>query len=612
MTQYLDSIDDPQDLKKLDRVQLPDLAAEIRQAILTKVPQTGGHFGPNLGVVEATIALHYVFNSPVDTIIWDVSHQSYPHKMLTGRKQAFLDPAHYHDVTGYTHPSESEHDHFIIGHTGTSLSLAVGMAKGRDLNGRHENVIAFIGDGSLSEGEALEGLDNAGAMDTNLIIVLNDNEWSIAENHGGMYANLAELRATDGTCERNMFRDFGLDYRYVGDGNDVDALIDALAAVKDIDHPVVVHIHTDKGHGSAWAEANREVAHWILPHTDVQGETQADAQDAAPVEDVDSVTVDFLERKMTADPTIVAITAATPGTGFPRDFRRRMGRQFLDVGIAEQHAIACASGIGKAGGKPVVEMYSTFLQRAYDQLQQDLALQGTPATILMMSMGSIAPTDNTHSGMYGIAMANTIPGLTGLAPATREEYLAMLDWSIDRAQRPVLIAQPTSLYGESDLRAALGEDFVATDAGTFGDAGLSYRTVARGDTVAIVALGGFLELGVRVRTALQDALGITATLIDPRVFSSVDAAALDALRADHRLVITLEDGILTGGFGREIAGHFAADRAMTVLSYGAAKEFNDLVPAEELYARYRLDPEQIVEDAGHVLQNTGRAGHKVL
>ena len=594
VTHYLDSIDGPADLKRLDRSQLPDLADEIRSAILTKVGKTGGHFGPNLGVVEATIALHYVFDSPNDKIVWDVSHQSYPHKILTGRKQAFLDPAHYHDVTGYTHPSESEHDHFVIGHTGTSISMAVGLAKGRDVSGRHENVIAFIGDGSLSEGEALEGLDNAGAMDTNLIIVLNDNEWSIARNHGGMYRNLAELRATNGTCARNMFRDFGLDYLYVADGNDTGALVDAFERVKDVDHPVVVHIHTDKGRGSAWAEANKEAGHWILPEA-VREQRQAQG----PVETVDSLTVDFLERKMQADSRIVAITAATPGSGFPPEFRKRVGRRFVDVGIAEQHAIAFASGIGKAGGKPVVEMYSTFMQRAYDQLQQDLALQGNPATIVMMSMGSIAPTDNTHSGMYGLAMANTIPGLTCLAPATCEDYLAMLEWSIDRANRPVLIAQPGSLFRQADLAAALGRPVTADDG--FDESGLSYRTVAQGSRVAIIALGDFLQLGVRVRKELNASLGVEATLIDPRMFSAVDARSLDALRSDHELIVTLEDGMLTGGFGREVAAHFAADKSMTVLSYGAAKEFNDCVPADQLYERYRLNPAQIVADVRRAL-----------
>lgn len=591
MTNHLNSINGPADLKKLDRAQLPELADEIRQAVLTKVTAAGGHFGPNLGVVEATIALHYVFDSPNDKIVWDVSHQSYPHKILTGRKEAFLDPAHYHDVTGYTHPSESEHDHFVVGHTGTSISMAVGLAKGRDLNGRGENVIAFIGDGSLSEGEALEGLDNAGAMDTNLIIVLNDNEWSIAENQGGMYEGLAELRATNGASERNMFRDFGLDYLYVADGNDTAALVEAFEQVRDIDHPVVVHIHTDKGRGSAWAEENKEAGHWRLPEAALK-----QMEEAGPVEDVDSVTVDFLESKMKADPTVVAITAATAGSGFPRDFRERVGRQFVDVGIAEQHAIAFASGIGKAGGKPVVEMYSTFMQRAYDQLQQDLALQGNPATIIMMSMGSIAPADNTHAGMYGIAMANTIPGLTGLAPATLEEYLAMLDWSIDRANRPVLIAQPGSLYSEADLAAALGGPIAEAGADSFDEKDLSYRTIARGSKVAILALGDFLQLGVRVRAELKDKLDVDATLIDPRMFSAVDANALDALRDEHTVVVTLEDGMLTGGFGREVAAHFATDKTMTVLNYGADKEFNDCVPTDELFRRYHLDPETIAEE----------------
>lgn len=590
MTNYLDHINGPADLKRLDRSQLPALASEIRQALIAKVSATGGHMGPNLGVVEATIAMHYVFDSPRDKFIWDVSHQSYTHKILTGRKQAFLDPAHYHDVSGYTHPGESEHDHFVIGHTGTSISLAVGMAKGRDLNGRKENVIAFIGDGSLSEGEALEGLDNAGEMTTNLIIIVNDNEMSIAPNHGGIYKTLAELRATNGRSEHNLFRDFGLDYRYVENGNDVDALIDALAEVKDIDHPVVVHIHTDKGRGLECVNASREAkefGHWMLPQA-----VQEATAEAGPMEDYASVSRDYLLDKMKQDRRVVVLSAGTPGNGgFGPKEREQAGDQFVDVGIAEQHAVAAISGIAKAGGKPVYEVASTFLQRAYDQLQQDLALQGTAATIIAAGFGdAIGPGDNTHANIFDIAMTNTIPGLTGLAPATKEEYLAMLDWSIDHANRPVVIAEPGTLTREADLTVAPEEPAAVP----FTEGDLKYRTIAKGSKVAILALGNFLPLGLKVRGELAQS-GIDATVIDPRVYSDLDAAALDALKDDHDVVVTLEDGALVGGFGQRIAGYYGPTD-MKVLNYGAAKEITDLEPTESLYRRYRLNPELVAED----------------
>lgn len=590
MTNYLDHINGPADLKRLDRSQLPALASEIRQALIAKVSATGGHMGPNLGVVEATIAMHYVFDSPRDKFIWDVSHQSYTHKILTGRKQAFLDLTHYHDVSGYTHPGESEHDHFVIGHTGTSISLAVGMAKGRDLNGRKENVIAFIGDGSLSEGEALEGLDNAGEMTTNLIIIVNDNEMSIAPNHGGIYKTLAELRATNGRSEHNLFRDFGLDYRYVENGNDVDAMIDALAEVKDIDHPVVVHIHTDKGRGLERVNVTREAkeaGHWMLPQA-----VQEAMEEAGPAEDYASVSCAYLLDKMKQDRRVVVLSAGTPGNGgFGPKEREQAGDQFVDVGIAEQHAVAAISGIAKAGGKPVYEVASTFLQRAYDQLQQDLALQGTAATIIVAGFGdAIGPGDNTHSNIFDIAMTNTIPGLTGLAPATKEEYLAMLDWSIDHANRPVVIAEPGTLTREADLTVAPEEPAAVP----FTEGDLKYRTIAKGSKVAILALGNFLPLGLKVRGELAQS-GIDATVIDPRVYSDLDVAALDALKDDHDVVVTLEDGALVGGFGQRIAGYYGPT-GMRVLNYGAAKEITDLEPTESLYRRYRLNPELVAED----------------
>ncbi len=601
MTDLLSEVNSPDDLKKLNRNDLPALSEEIRDVLLKRISVTGGHLGSNLGVVEATVALHYVFDSPKDKIVWDVSHESYTHKILTGRKLAFTDPAHYHDVSGYTHPSESPHDQFTVGHTGTSISMAVGLAKGRDLCGRHENVIAFIGDGSMSEGEAFEGLDNAGAMSTNLIIVFNDNGWAIAPNHGGIYKSLAELRATNGESEHNMFKDFGLDYRYVADGNDVEKLVDVFASVKDIDHPVVVHIVTDKGRGSAWAEKDKEAGHWALPDK-VYDEIQTERKEGTLAPDYDQITSEFLLKKIEHDPKVVVLTAATPGSALPPSFREKAGKQFVDVSIAEQHAVAAISGIGKAGGKPVFEVFNTFLQRAYDQLQQDLALQGNPATILM---GGIAPgvarCDNTHSGAFGIAMTNTIPGLTCLAPATKEELLGMLDWSIDHAERPVVIVRPLrGVVSEDDLPLAPVDPPFAGDG--FGEADLSYRTMVRGEKVAVLALGDMLMHGYDVVKALKDRLGIDATLIEPRIYSALDTATLDRLLDEHDIVLTIEDGEKVGGFGEQVASYYGSAH-VHVLNYGANKEIPDLVPTDELMERYGMTTDQIVGDVESLLGN---------
>ena len=430
---YLEKIQGPKDVKKLNVNEMQELAVEMRKALLTKLSKHGGHFGPNFGMVEATIAMHYVFDSPKDKIVYDVSHQSYPHKMLTGRKDAFLYEEHYDDVSGYSEPDESAHDHFIIGHTSTSVSLACGLAKGRDLCGGKENVIAVIGDGSLSGGEALEGLDYASELKSNLIIVINDNDMSIAENHGGLYQNLKLLRDTDGKAECNLFKAMGLDYVFVKDGNDIQQLIDAFTQVKDSTIPVAVHICTQKGKGYAPAEEHKEQWHYCAPFNIETGES------LYPMggEDYSSVTADYLLKKMKEDPKVVAITSATPTVmGFTEDKRKEAGSQFVDVGIAEETAVALASGIAKNGGKPVYGVYSSFVQRTYDQLSQDLCINNHAATIVVYAGTVFGMNDVTHLGLYDISMMANIPNLVGIAPTTKQEYLAMLDWSIEQNVHP--------------------------------------------------------------------------------------------------------------------------------------------------------------------------------
>ena len=578
---YVEKINQPTDVKNLNSEQLHILADEMRQALLQKLSKHGGHFGPNLGMVEATIALHYVFNSPTDKIVYDVSHQSYPHKMLTGRKDAFLYEDKYDDVSGYSNPDESDHDFFTIGHTSTSVSLACGLAKGRDLKGDSENIIAVIGDGSLSGGEALEGLDFASELNSNLIIVVNDNDMSIAENHGGLYKNLKQLRDTDGKSERNLFKSMGLDYVFVKDGNDIDSLITAFEQVKDSTYPVVVHICTQKGKGYKIAEENKENWHYCGPFNLETGKSDM-SQDGG--EDYSSMTADILLKKMKEDKTVVGITSATPTVfGFTEDKRKEAGSQFVDVGIAEETAVALASGIAKSGGKPVYGVYSTFIQRTYDQLSQDLCINNSPATLLVYWASVYGMNDVTHLGIYDIPMMSNIPNLVYLAPTTKEEYLAMLDWSIEQNDHPVAIRVPISVVSDGKK---VTKDFSKLN---------EYEVTQNGSKIAIVALGSFYSVGAKTAEIIENKTGVKPTLINPIYITGTDDKLLEQLKENHDIVITVEDGVLDGGFGEKIA-RFYGNSDVKVLNYGLKKEFLDRYNPEEIVKANRLTPEQIAED----------------
>ena len=578
---YIEKINQPTDVKNLNSEQLHILADEMRQALLQKLSKHGGHFGPNLGMVEAAIALHYVFNSPTDKIVYDVSHQSYPHKMLTGRKDAFLYEDKYDDVSGYSNPDESDHDFFTIGHTSTSVSLACGLAKGRDLKGDKENIIAVIGDGSLSGGEALEGLDFASELNSNLIIVVNDNDMSIAENHGGLYKNLKKLRDTDGKAECNLFKSMGLDYVFVKDGNDIDSLITAFKQVKDSTYPVVVHICTQKGKGYEIAEKNKEAWHYCGPFDLETGKSDM-PQDG---EDYSSMTADILLKKMKEDKTIVGITSATPTVfGFTEDKRKEAGSQFVDVGIAEEHAVALASGIAANGGKPVYGVYSTFIQRSYDQLSQDLCINNNPAVLLVFWGTLSGMNDVTHLCFFDIPVISNIPNMVYLAPTCKEEYIAMLEWSIRQNEHPVAIRVPATEV------ISCGEP-VDSDYSILN----RYKVTHRGSKVAIVALGSFYGLGQSVASLLKEKENIDATLINPRYITGIDSELMNELKADHELVITLEDGTLDGGFGEKICRYYGTSD-MKVLNYGAKKEFVDRYDLQEFLRANHLTDEQIVED----------------
>lgn len=596
---YLETINTPADVKKLSIAELNVLSSEVRETLLKKLSAHGGHFGPNFGMVEATIALHYVFDSPKDKIVFDVSHQCYVHKMLTGRKDAFLDPSRYYEVSGYTEPHESEHDFFTVGHTSTSVSLASGLAKGRDLQGGTGNIIAVIGDGSLSGGEALEGLDFAAELHSNFIIVVNDNQMSIAENHGGLYSNLQALLESDGTCECNLFRAMGLDYLYVANGNDIESMIKAFRSVKDIDHPVVVHINTVKGKGFAPAEHDKETWHYCGPFDTEAALKELEQKEVgvqptvetAMPEDYASLTAEYLLGKMQKDPRVVAITSGTPAViGFTPERRTRAGRQFVDVGIAEEHAVALASGIAAAGGKPVYGVLSTFIQRSYDQLSQDLCINNNPAVMLVYWGSLSAMNDVTHACFFDIPLISNIPNMVYLAPTCKEEYLAMLGWSMHQQKHPVAIRVPAN--GVISTGETADTDYSLLN---------RYKVAHRGSRVAVLGLGSFFQLGESVCSLLKEKTGIDATLINPRYITGVDEELLDSLKDDHQLVITLEDGVLDGGFGEKIARYYGTSD-MKVRNYGATKEFVDRFDVADFLRQNHLTDVQIVDDIIGMMQ----------
>ena len=579
----LEKINSPQDVKTLSLQEMNTLAQDIREAILNRVNTIGGHLGPDLGIAEATIAMHYVFDSPKDKFIFDVSHQVYPHKMLTGRKHGFVDSSRLQEISGYSNPKESEHDHFVIGHTSTSVSLATGVAKARDLKGDNYNVIALIGDGSLSGGEAYEGFNNAAELDSNIIIIVNDNEMSIAPNYGGLYKNLAELRNTNGQAQNNVFKAIGFDYYYVEEGNNTEKLIDVFKKVKDTNHPTVVHIHTLKGKGYEPAVVDKETYHWTTPGFLNNKEASVQA------ETYNSITKDFLLDKKQKGEPVIAITAATPGVfEFNPEFRNKMGKNYTDVGIAEEHAIAYASGLAQNGAKPVLALMSSFVQRTYDQMSQDLALNNSPATVLIY-WGGISNADMTHLCTFDIPLISNIPNIVYLSPVSKEEYLAMLEWSYNQNEHTVFIRVPAT--DVVSYETADNTDYSKLN---------KYKLVEKGEKVAIIAAGNFFGLGRQVKEELKTQLNIDATLINPRFLTGVDFDMLETLKKDHSVVITLEDGELDGGFGEKIT-RFYGNSSMKVLNFGSKKEFTDRVPLEELYNRYHLTKELIVSDIKGIL-----------
>lgn len=574
---YLEKINGPEDIKKLKKEQLQTLADETRNALINKISNVGGHSGPNLGVVELTIAMHYVFDSPKDKIVFDVSHQSYPHKILTGRKQAFMDSNHFGDVTGYTNPLESEHDLFTIGHTSTSVSLALGLAKGRDLKKTNENVIAIIGDGSLSGGEALEALDYAGEYKNNLIIIVNDNDQSIAENHGGIYKTLKELRENNGESNHNMFKAFGLEYKYLNDGHNIEKLIELFESVKGIDHPVVLHIHTIKGKGLSYAEANRELWHAGGPFNIEDGSSKGAGFN------LDPTVFESLKELLDNNDKAVVLNAGTPmGLGFIKDVREEYVNrgQFIDVGIAEENAVAMSSGIAKNGGTAVFGTFAPFFQRTYDQISHDLCLNDNPATMLVVSPGIYGMNTNTHIALCDIQMFAHIPNLIYLAPASKEEYRQMFKFATTQKEHPVAIRVPV-VFTQSGV-----ED--TTDYSVYN----KNKVEIKGSKVAIFAVGAMLPMALETAKKVKEETGLEITVINPRFLTGLDEELLTQLKENHELVITLEDGELIGGYGQTIAS-FYGDMNIKVKNYGISKAFHTDFKADELLAENGMSVEQL-------------------
>ena len=570
----LDKVNSPSDVKKLNKDELNTLADEIRKVLINKIEITGGHMGSNLGFIEPTIALHYVFSTPKDKIIYDVSHQCYTHKILTGRKDNFLDESKFDDISGYTNPNESVHDFFQIGHTSTSISLACGMAIARDLKKEDGNVIAVIGDGSLTGGEAFEGLNNASVLKSNIIIVVNDNEMSIAENRGGMVGALKTLRESDGKSNNNFFKALGFDYYYVKDGNDVEALIDVFKKVKDVNHPVVIHVHTLKGKGYLPALENKERGHWLMPK----------GFKFKNEETYEEIFKNFIYEKASSDESIIGITAATPGVvGFTKEFREKVKNHYLDVGIAEQHAVTLSSAIAKAGAKPYFGVHSSFIQRAYDQLSQCLALNNNPAVIVVFSAG-LSSMDATHVGAFDIPLISNIPNLVYLAPTCKEEFVSMLEYSYAEKEHPIVIRVP-----QDDVLVKKVED--KTDYGNLN----KFKVEHKGNTVAVLAVGDFYRLGISLKDALKEELNIDATFINPVYLTGLDLELLEKLKDDHSIIVTLENGVLDGGFGEKIARYYG-NSTMKVLNYGGKKEFTDRKSLNDIYEENHLTKSKMLED----------------
>ena len=573
-TILLDNIHGPADVRRLSYQQLDLLASEIRTFLIESISHTGGHLASNLGVVELTIALFRAFNLPEDKIIWDVGHQSYTHKILSGRKDAFANLRQFHGMSGFPKRNESEYDAFDTGHSSTSISAGLGIAQARDLLGLDYKVVSVIGDGALTGGMAYEALNNAGRMKTNFIIVLNDNHMSIAENVGGMSRYLTNLRAGEGynelkkrvsgtlsripivgdpmvetlTKTKNsikslfipgmLFEDMGITYLGPVDGHNVKQLVRTFREAKKMQKAVIIHVITKKGKGYPPAEANPTRFHGIGPFDVITGK-EIHPNPAPTYTDIFSHEICDLAAK---DDRIVAITAAMPdGTGL-RDFAKKFPRRFFDVGIAEQHAVTSAAGMAAAGLKPVVCIYSSFLQRAYDQIVHDVCLQNLPVVFCVDRAGLVGADGERHQGIFDLSYLCMIPNMAVMAPKNLWELRNMLRFAL-MLDKPVAIRYPRGIayqglgVYEAAIQHGKCEILGKEESGT-----------------ALLALGSMVSCAEHIQLKLRDR-GIPSTLVNARFAKPVDTDVIDHLAKNHQNIVTLEENVARGGYGERITDY---------------------------------------------------------
>ena len=626
LNKILETINKPQDLKKLSIEQMKVLAAEIRQLLIASVAKTGGHLAPSLGVVELTLVLHKIFNSPVDKIVWDVGHQAYVHKILTGRRDEFGTLRQFGGISGFPKPNESEHDSFGTGHSSTSISAALGMALARDIKGEKHDVLAVIGDGSLTGGQAYEALNHAGHSGTNMIVILNDNEMSIAKNVGAMSEYLSKMRtepkytkvkqdvdfllrripaigeSVAKTVERvkdslryllvpgMLFEELGFNYIGPIDGHNIELLTEVLEKAKRMQGPILIHVLTCKGKGYKPAENNPGKFHGVGPYCVESGELL----NSSTTPTYTSVFGDTLIELAKQDSRIVAITAAMPeGTGLKK-FAMQFPKRFFDVGIAEQNAVTMAAGMAIKGMKPIVALYSTFAQRAYDQILHDVCLQKLPVIFALDRAGIVGEDGPTHHGVFDYSYLRHIPNLVIMAPKDENELRHMMGTAINM-DCPVAIRYPRG----SGLGIAMDQSLQPLTIGTS-------EELKKGNDVVFLATGAMVE-PCRAASELLAGQGIEAGVVNARFIKPLDEQVLRRLARDVGIIVTVEDNILAGGFGSAVLEYINEQsfKWVKVLRLGFPDKFIEHGTRRQLLTKYGLTAEGIAAEVSTFMKRFG-------
>lgn len=576
--EILKNINSYEDFKRLDISKLPFLCKEINKVIINKCSETGGHLASNLGVNELIVALDYVFNLNEDKLIFDVSHQTYTHKIITGRKEKFLDTKTYGNSASFSNYKESKYDLFTLGHTSSSISLGYGMAKARDLKKEKYNIISLIGDGSLSGGEAFEGLNNASTLKSNFIIVINDNDMSIADDVGYLYKNLYDLKLNKGESKHNIFKDFGYEYKYIEEGNDVLKLVEEFNKIKDINKPIVVHVHTLKGNGYNYAIENKEQWHYRAPFNIIDGKLKKEMGNTYEI-----INHNYFSNLLDKRKDVILVTAGTPKNfGFSKNDRDKYKDNFVDVGIAEQSAISLSLGISKNGIKPIVNISSNFLQRGFDQIAHEISLNSPDITFLV-GYGGYQKASCTHQNVLDILMISNIPNINYYAPCYKEEYLYLLDYSLKNGGTN-FIRIPNGL--------ALSKNIKINDVN-------KYDYLINEDSVALIGIGKTKEKAFILHDLLKEK-NINSSVINVLNISNVDIDFINNLTKKHQLIFVIEDGMKEGGFGEKLIS-FAKN--ITVFNYGLNKKYYDFVDENDAYKDSGMDNESILNDILKFFQN---------